>query len=76
MNNKKKCLIIDGNNLIYRSYHASQKLTWLGKDKEIYIFLKIFFSVLKKEDYNKLFIVFDEEKGNFQEWIKRRLQEK
>jgi DNA polymerase I len=65
MENKKKCLIIDGNNLIHRSYHASQKLTWLGENKEIYIFLKIFISLIKKENYEKLFIVFDKNKKTF-----------
>jgi DNA polymerase I len=65
MENKKKCLIIDGNNLIHRSYHASQKLIWLGENKEMYIFLKIFISLIKKENYEKLFIVFDKNKKTF-----------
>lgn len=69
MENKKKCLIIDGNNLIHRSYHASQKLTWLDKNKEMYIFLKIFISLIKKENYEKLFIVFDKNKKTFRNEI-------
>lgn len=65
MGSRKKCLIIDGNNLVYRSYYAAQKLVWLGERKEIYIFLKIFISLLRKENYQKIFLVFDKAKRTF-----------
>lgn len=69
MENRKKCLLIDGNNLVYRSYYAAQRLGWLGEHKEIYIFLKIFLSLFRKAEYQKLFIVFDRGKQTFRNEI-------
>jgi DNA polymerase-1 len=37
----------------------------MGENKEVYIFLKIFISLLRKNDYQKIFIVFDESKETF-----------
>ncbi|HXN54394.1 MAG TPA: 5'-3' exonuclease H3TH domain-containing protein [Mycoplasmatales bacterium] len=59
---KKKCLIVDGNNLAYRSYYASQNLKWMKENKEIFIFLKILISIIKKNKYDKILFTFDEGK--------------
>jgi len=43
----------------------------MGENKEVYIFLKVFISVIKKENYEKLFIVFDEGKETFRNVINK-----
>src|SRR4051812_12869462 len=63
--NKEKCLIIDGNNLIYRCYYVSQKLTIEKEIGTVFIFLRIIISLLKENNYQKLFIAFDSDKKNF-----------
>jgi DNA polymerase I len=69
MNQTKRCLIIDGNNLLYRSYHASQHLPWENEFKAIFIFLRIMISLLKNNGYQKLLVVFDSTKINFRHHI-------
>jgi DNA polymerase-1 len=69
MSQIKKCLIIDGNNLLYRSYHASQHLPWENEFKAIFIFLRIIISLLKENNYQKLLVVFDSAKINFRHHI-------
>jgi DNA polymerase-1 len=43
----------------------------MGENKEVYIFLKIFISIIKKENYEKLFIVFDESNETFRHNINK-----
>src|SRR4051812_16392027 len=69
MQTTKKCLIIDGNNLLYRCYHASQNLPWENEFKAIFIFLRVMFSLLKENNFQKLLIVFDSAKTNFRHQI-------
>jgi DNA polymerase I len=65
----KKCLVIDGNNLLYRCYHASRHLPWESKVKAIFIFLRIMSRLLSENNYQKLLIVFDSAKTNFRHQI-------
>lgn len=65
----KKCLVIDGNNISYRAYYASKKLEWMGNDKEVYVFLKMLISTVKRGKYEKIFVAFDEGKENFRKKI-------
>src|SRR4051794_4402980 len=69
LSTSKRCLIIDGNNLFYRSYHASRHLPWENECKAIFIFLRIIISLLKENDYQKLLVVFDSTKINFRHHI-------
>ncbi|KLL01624.1 MAG: DNA polymerase I [Mycoplasmataceae bacterium RC_NB112A] len=63
----KKCLLIDGNNLLYSSYHAVQSLPFSISYGAIFFFLRVLISVLKKNDYQKLLIFFDGGGTNFRE---------
>src|SRR4051794_11495796 len=65
----KKCLVVDGNNLFHRCYHASQHLPWQSKVKAIFLFLRIMTSLLHKDNYQKLLVVFDSAKTNFRHQI-------
>ena len=65
----KKCLVIDGNNLFHRCYHASRHLPWESEVKAIFIFLRILGSLLHKNSYQKLLIIFDSAKTNFRHQI-------
>jgi DNA polymerase-1 len=67
--NQKKCLVVDGNNLLHRCYHASQHLLWESEFKAIFIFLRVMIRVLKSNNYQKLLIVFDSAKTNFRHQI-------
>jgi DNA polymerase-1 len=67
--NIKRCLIIDGNNILYRCYHASQHFAWESEFKAIFIFLRVMISLLKEDNYQKLLVVFDSTKINFRHQI-------
>jgi DNA polymerase-1 len=69
MEEQKKYLVVDGNNLLYSSYHVSQKLTWKIKNGTIFIFLRVLISILKKGNYQKLLITFDGGGTNFRETL-------
>lgn len=62
---KEKCLIIDGNNLLYSSYHVALKLPWKIKKGTIFFFLRVMISILKKGNYQKLLVTFDGGGTNF-----------
>jgi len=55
----KRFLIIDGNNLLYSSHYASEKLPWKSFQGAIFLFLRVVISILKKNDYQKVLVVFD-----------------
>lgn len=63
----KKFLIIDGNNLLYSSYHVAQKLPWKMPKGAIFFFLRVMISILKKANYQKLLVTFDGGGTNFRE---------
>ena len=63
----KKCLVVDGNNLLYSSYHVAQSLPIPITYRAIFFFLRVLISILKKTDYQKLLIVFDGGGNNFRE---------
>ncbi|KLL03461.1 MAG: DNA polymerase I [Mycoplasmataceae bacterium CE_OT135] len=65
----KNCLLIDGNNLLHRCYHASQHLPWESEQKAIFIFLRVLISLFRKNSYQKLLVVFDSTKTNFRHQI-------
>lgn len=65
----EKCLIVDGNNLLYSSYHVSQKLPWKMKKGTIFFFLRVMISILKKTNYQKLLITFDGGGTNFRKTL-------
>ncbi|RHZ36627.1 5'-3' exonuclease [endosymbiont GvMRE of Glomus versiforme] len=65
----KNFLLIDGNNLLHRCYHASQHLLWENELKAIFIFLRVLISLLRGNDYQKLLVVFDSTKVNFRHQI-------
>jgi len=65
----KNCLLIDGNNLLHRCYHASQHLPWESEQKAIFIFLRVLISLLRGNNYQKVLIVFDSAKVNFRHQI-------
>jgi len=69
MEKQTKHLVVDGNNLLYSSYHVSQKLTWKMKNGTIFFFLRVLISVLKKGNYQKLLITFDGGGINFRETL-------
>ncbi|RHZ37611.1 5'-3' exonuclease [endosymbiont GvMRE of Glomus versiforme] len=62
-------LLIDGNNLLHRCYHASQHLLWESELKAVFIFLRVLISLLRGNDYQKLLVVFDSTKVNFRHQI-------
>ncbi|RHZ35302.1 5'-3' exonuclease [endosymbiont GvMRE of Glomus versiforme] len=66
---KKRCLIIDGNNLLYSSYHISQKMSWKITNGTIFFSLRVLISVLKKNDYRRLIVFFDGGGTNFRKKI-------
>src|SRR5215213_4273419 len=65
----KSCLLIDGNNLLHRCYHTSQHLPWESEQKAIFIFLRVLISLFRKNNYQKLLVVFDSTKINFRHQI-------
>src|SRR5947199_7755143 len=69
MEEQKKYLVVDGNNLLYSSYHVSQKLTWKIKNRTIFFFLRVMISILKKGNYQKLLITFDDGGTNFRKTL-------
>lgn len=69
MEEQKKFLIIDGNNLLYSSYHVSEKLTQKIKNGTLFFFLRVLISILKKGNYQKLLITFDGGGTNFRETL-------
>lgn len=62
---QEKYLIVDGNNLLYSSYHVSQKLSQRIAKGGIFFFLRVLISILKKSNYQKLLITFDGGGTNF-----------
>ena len=66
---KEKCLIIDGNNLLYSSYHVSLKLPWKMKKGTMFFFLRVIISILKKGNYQKLLVTFDGGGTNFRKTL-------
>lgn len=68
--NKKNCLLVDGNNLIYSSYYVSLKFSsQFNKKKTIFFFFRVLISILKKNNYQKLIIFFDGGGSNFRKKI-------
>jgi DNA polymerase-1 len=60
-----KVLIVDGNNLIYSSYYASQKMQKIAADGAIFLFLRVLISIIKKNNYEKILVIFDGGGTNF-----------
>lgn len=66
---KERCLIIDGNNILYRCHYASKYLPWESDTKAVFIFLRVMVSLLKENTYQKLLVTFDSTKTNFRHQI-------
>src|SRR5436189_3798854 len=66
---KQKWLIVDGNNLLYSSYHVAQKLPRKIKQVTIFFFLRVLISIFKKSNYQKLLVVFDGGGTNFRKTL-------
>jgi DNA polymerase I len=66
---KEKLLIVDGNNLLYSSYHVAQKLPWKMRQGTIFFFLRVLISIFKKGNYQKLLVVFDGGGTNFRKTL-------
>lgn len=58
---------MDGNNLLYSSYHAVQNLPLPVPQGAIFLFLRVLISILRKTNYQKLLIFFDGGGTNFRE---------
>ncbi|MCE8159296.1 MAG: 5'-3' exonuclease [Candidatus Moeniiplasma glomeromycotorum] len=58
---------MDGNNLLYSSYHAVQNLPTPVSQGAIFLFLRVLISILRKTDYQKLLVFFDGGGVNFRE---------
>ena len=62
---KERVLIIDGNNLIYSSFFASQSFKKEIKMGGVFLFLRVLISVIKKFGYGNILVVFDGGGENF-----------
>ncbi len=65
----QKILLIDGNSLLYRAYYASKysKIS-VSNDSNlngVYLFIRMFFSFIKKNQYFDIVVAFDKSKKTF-----------
>ena len=65
----EKLLVVDGNNLLYSSYHAFHKLSWKIENGAIFLFLRVLISILKRNIYQRLLVVFDGGGSNFRQLL-------
>lgn len=56
---KNKCLVVDGNGVLYSSFHVFKKVNKEIPHGTAFFFFSVLISLLKKENYQEMILVFD-----------------